>query len=98
MLEKFLIAYLLFVVLWPVIYYSASSITSMGRQDISKLLYSIGEKTIFSALAILAKGMYDMGMMSTSDKAYDPYYIGTTFFVFALGIYLVKKSKKLSGD
>lgn len=98
MLSVFITAYLVWALLWPFFYYSISRLLQFEKSELSKLFYSVGEKTIFSALAILAKGIYDTIMWIANSNNFDHYYVSTAFFVLALGIYLIKVSKKIQGD
>jgi large-conductance mechanosensitive channel len=61
----------------------------------SKLLFGIGEKIIFSSMAVASKGIYDVSIKHTNSVDFGNDYLIISFSVFLFGVYLIQMSKKL---
>ena len=54
-----LTVYFVSIPVWMLLLYTWETLVSLGKDGILKLMYSIGEKTVFSGMALLANGLYD---------------------------------------
>ncbi len=85
-----LTVYFVSIPVWMLLIYTWETLVSLGKEGVLKLMYSIGEKTVFSAIAIASKGVYDVvrGL-----EHQDHLLILLSLPILAFGIYLVSLSK-----
>ncbi len=86
-----LIAYLVSIPVWMLMLYIFNSLRELSSAELSKLAYSIGEKTIFSSIAVFSKGVYDA---VRGFEHQDPLLILLSLPILAFGLYLLLSSKR----
>lgn len=84
------IAYLVSIPVWMSLLYTWETLVSLGKEGVLKLLYSMGEKTVFSSGAIAAKGVYDV-MVGFEHQ--DHLLMLLSLPILAFGLYLISLSK-----
>ncbi len=93
-METILLGYLLSIPVWILLLHTWQTLISIGKEGILKLMYSIGEKTVFSGVALLANGLYDV----IFGKPYDLIFVSMSLPLIAAGVYLVKLTQIKKGD